>query len=244
MSADLSQFIDIHVHILPGVDDGPKSLTESTDMAKTYASVGVRQLIATPHYIPGTAWAVGRDLIARKLKELEKHFTGEGISLKIFPGMEIAYHNNIMDRLAKGLLQPLANSNTYLLEPSFRDSPDALLSSARQMMDTGCGVILAHPERIPSFQETNKFLTDLIGQGLQIQVNVGSLLGKFGKSSKKLAMFLIDNNCVHFLASDAHSALGRCPLNRSDWQRLTELLGDDLLSRLCVVNPSLLTNRN
>ena len=244
MPADFSQFIDIHVHILPGVDDGPKSLAESTAMAKAYVAVGVQQIIATPHYIPGTAWAVGRDFIIDKLKKLEKHLSGEGISLKIFPGMEIAYHNKIMDRLEKGLLQPLANSNCYLLEPSFRDSSDDLLVSARQMMDTGCGVILAHPERIPSFRETYKPLINLVDQGLQLQVNVGSLLGKFGKSSEKLAMLLINNNCVHFLASDAHSSLGRCPLNHSDWQRLTELLGDDLLTRLCIINPGLLIDRN
>ena len=244
MAADLSQFIDIHVHILPGIDDGPKSLAESLAMAKAYVDVGVTRLIATPHFIPGTAWAAGRQRISSTIQELNKYLIEKDITLKIFPGMEIAYHQKMMDRFDKGVFQPLGQSNTYLLEPSFNDSSVDLLRCAREIMASGCGVIIAHPERIPSFQEIADPLVDLVGQGLQVQITIGSFLDKFGESSKKLAMHLIDKHSVHFLASDAHSNTGRCPPNHDDWEKLIGILGDDLLTQLCITNPdSLISNK-
>ena len=238
MAADISQFIDIHIHILPGMDDGAKNIDESIDMAKAYAELGITRLIATPHFIPGTAWAAGRDQIAAKIEELQEHLTIDAINLKISPGMEIAYHKKLSDRLEKGLLQSLGTSNGYLLEPSFNDSYDDLLRCAKQIMTQGSVAILAHPERIPSFQETPEPLLQLVEEGLQVQLNIGSLLGRFGESSKKMAMYLIKENSVHFLASDAHSMKKRRPLSREDWKQLTELLGDDLLTKLCITNPS------
>lgn len=242
MAADISQFIDIHTHILPGMDDGPTNLDESTAMAKSYAAMGITCLIATPHFIPGTAWAAGRDRIAVTLEELQEHLVNNNLDLKIFPGMEIAYHQKLIDRFKKGLLQPLAASNTYLLEPSFSDASDDLLRCARQIMMQKSAVILAHPERIPSFQEAVEPLLELVEEGLQIQLNIGSLLGRFGESSKKMAMHLIEKDSVHFLASDAHSIASRRPPNREDWGQLIELLGDDLLTQLGTTNPRILLN--
>jgi len=244
MAADLSQFIDVHVHILPGIDDGPRNLDESMAMAKAYVNIGVSRIIATPHFIPGTAWAAGLDCIADKLRELKELFARKDIPLTIFPGMEIAYHKKLMNRLENGMLQPLGKSDVYLLEPSFSDSSNALLECACQMMASGRGVILAHPERIPSFQETTKPLVDLVDQGLLVQINIGSLLNKFGESSKKLAMHLIEKSSVHFLASDSHATTRRCPPSRIEWEVLKGLLGDDLLTRLCVTNPRSLVNYN
>lgn len=237
MAADICQFIDIHVHILPGIDDGAQNLEASVALARVYADEGVKQIIATSHFIPGTAWAAGRDVIARQLAELQEQLVAQNILLTVYPGMEIAYHKKLIDRLEKGLLQPLADSNTYLLEPSFRDTSDELLQCAKQMMDKGYGVILAHPERIPSFQETAEMLIDLVGRGLQVQLNIGSLLNKFGEASKRLAMHLVDVDCVHYLASDAHSVKSRRPVNGKDWQMLNDLLGEALLSRICIENP-------
>ena len=154
--------------------------------------------------------------------------------------MEIAYHQKLLDRLEKGLLQPLGKSSTYMLEPSFNDSSDDLLSCARQIMEKGLGVILAHPERIPSFQNTSEPLLKLVEQGLQVQVNIGSILGRFGDSSQKMARYLIEQNSVHFIASDAHSIENRHPPNRQDWEKLIEILGEDLLIQLCVTNPKIL----
>ena len=245
MAADISQFIDIHVHILPGIDDGPKTLDDSVVLAKAFVNEGITRIIATPHFIPGTAWAASRVSISEKISELQSYLVEKGIPLSIFPGMEIAYHPKLISRLEKNLLQSLANSGTYLLEPSFNDSSNDLLECAKQLMNRGCGVILAHPERIPSFQKTIEPLLELVKEGLQVQLNAGSLLNKFGQSSKRLAINLIEDQSVHFLASDAHSIETRKPLTGADWETLNDLLGDDLLTQICIKNPSLLLkNKN
>ncbi len=237
MTAELSQFIDIHTHILPGIDDGPKSLEESAAMAQCYVDVGISRIIATPHFIPGTAWAAGRERIRESLQVLQTYLAEKSIALDIFSGMEIAFHQKLISRLERNILQPLAQSRYYLLEPSFQDPQGDLLCCIRQLMDRGEKVILAHPERIPSFQEELGPLTELVRQGLEVQLNMGSLLDRFNELSKQTSMQLIANNSVHYLASDSHSAESRKPPTLQDWEKLTSLLGDKLLTKLCIVNP-------
>jgi len=238
MIPDIAEFIDIHNHILPDIDDGPKSLKESVEMARSYVSVGITQIITTPHFIPGTAWAAGIKEIAEKIEELTACLQKEEIPLQIYPGMEIAYHKKLMDRFEKGLLQPLANSCTYLLEPSFQDTAEDLLRCSKRLNEKGQRVILAHPERIKTFQESLEPLLDQISNGLKVQLNTGSILGRFGEASHKTAMELIEKESVHYLASDAHSASNRKPVSNTEWSELAAILGSDLLTTLCIDNPN------
>lgn len=243
MIPDLAKFIDIHTHILPGIDDGPQTLESSAAMARCYTEVGITQIITTPHFIPGTAWAAGREQIVVKIQELTDFLQEEQIPLHILPGMEIAYHKKLLDRFEKGLLQPLANSSTYLLEPSFQDNAEDLLLCSKKLREKGQHVILAHPERINTFQESLKPLVEEIHNGLEVQLNTGSVLGKFGSASRDTAMRLIDKKSVHYLASDAHSANDRKPVNAEEWHELTSMLGPQLLTTLCIDNPNkLLSN--
>ena len=244
MTPDLSKCIDMHNHILPGIDDGPKTLEDSAEMARCYIDVGITQIITTPHFIPGTAWAAGRDRIAEKIQELTDFFQKEQIPLQIFPGMEIAYHKKLLDRLEKGALQALANSNAYLLEPSFQDTAEDLLLCAVQIKGKDKQVILAHPERIKTFQESLEPLLEKIKNGLKTQLNIGSILGKFGSKSRDTAMRLIEKEAVHYLASDAHSASRRKPVSIDDWNELSSILGSDLLTTLCIDNPTKLLSKS
>lgn len=237
MLPDISQFIDIHAHILPGIDDGPKTIIDSADMARCYIELGIRAVIATPHFLPGTAWAASREKINVIIKAVQSYYDEHQIDLKVYPGMEIAYHKKIVNRLEGNLLQSLAGSKYYLLEPSFRDPGYDLLQCAEQLMEQGYKVILAHPERIQTFQENLAPLCEAVSYGLEVQLNSGSILGKFGELCKKTAMQLIATNTVHYIASDAHSAADRRPLNSAEWQQLSNTIGNDLLSVLCISNP-------
>ncbi len=238
MTLQLSDFIDIHTHILPGVDDGPKDLAESLALAKCYTDMGIRQIITTSHYIPGTAWAASSQLILAKIAELQNHLRTNGISLAIFPGMEIAYHKKFQERLEGKTLLPLANSSWYLLEPSFTDCAEALLSCLEHIVEKGWRIILAHPERIPAFQEMLNPFAELVGQGLRIQINTGSLLGKFGAESKRVGLDFIERGYVHYLASDAHGVDARKPPTEEEWSELARILGPDLLHQLCCLHPA------
>ncbi len=237
---ELSSFVDIHVHILPAIDDGPKSIDESVAMAEIYHKNGVSRIFATPHYIPGTAWVFDGDFVKRKVELLNNQFAKEGLALQVIPGMEIAYHGNILERIKKKIVIPLGDTNIYLLEPSFDDSPVNLLASAKAIMKAGYGVIIVHPERVGSFKKTVDSLISLVKQGLQVQVTLGSLLGCFGSASKRLSISLIEAGAVHYLASDAHDSIKRPPPNYNDWQKVVDLLGEACAEKLCCVNPGLL----
>ncbi len=245
MSLQLSNFIDIHTHILPGLDDGPKNLEESIALAKCYTDVGVSQIIATCHYIPGTAWAAASQLILDKIADLQGCLQRLDIPLIIYPGMEIAYHEKLQEHLARQIFLPLGTSNYYLLEPSFTESAEALFLCLDQLLTQGRKIILAHPERIPAFREMGSSIDELVRQGLKIQVNIGSLLGKFGAASKQSGFDLIAGKCVHYLASDAHGVESRKPPTREEWLQLATTLGIQLLEQLCCINPAqLLKSKN
>lgn len=234
----ISHFIDIHNHILPGIDDGPRNLQESAAMARCYTDAGIQAIIATPHFIAGTAWAARAELVLTRLEELKSYLGNEGIPLQIHAGMEIAYHSNLLDHLQKGMLLPLAGSNHYLLEPSFQDTQENLLHCVKTLLNKGKRVIIAHAERIKSFQKDIEPLLGLMEQGLEIQLNIGSLLDEFDVKSTQTAHKLLATGCAHYLASDAHSTTRRRPPTISDWNTLEELLSDETLTRLCITNPA------
>ncbi len=241
----LSDFIDIHTHILPGIDDGPKSLGESAAMARCYTDMGITQVIATSHYIPGTAWAASSQLILEKIAELQGYLQRNSIPLTIFPGMEIAYHKKLQEHLETQTFLPLGTSFHYLLEPSFTDSAEALFHCLDQLLEQGWKIILAHPERIPALRKMENPIDELVRQGLKIQVNTGSLLGKFGTESKHIGLQFIKRDCVHYLASDAHGVNSRRPPTLEEWLQLQATLGTDVLEQLCCINPAqLLMEKN
>ncbi len=233
-----SAFIDIHTHILPGIDDGPKNLEESAALAKCYVELGIQRIIATSHFIPGTAWAPSSGLILAKIAELQDYLRTNDISLTIFPGLEIAFHKKILERLETKTVLPLGTSDWYLLEPSFSDSADALLHSLHRLMEKGWKIILAHPERIPALQEMKNPFTEFVRQGLRLQLNTGSLLGKFGAESKRCGFDFISSGSVHYLATDAHGVDARRPPTEQEWLELEKELGVDLLRQLCCVHPA------
>ncbi len=238
MVSMISDFSDIHTHILPGCDDGPKSMEESIVLAKCYTNLGIQRVIATPHFIPGTAWSMSKAQVEEKVQRLQVALDKLSIPLQIFSGMEIAFHKKFTERLEDEMFLPLGTSSYYLLEPSFHDSQDMLIESVNFLLNNKRNIILAHPERITSFQDKLKPLLNLISQGLRVQINTGSILGKFGSESKKASMHLIELDCAHYLASDAHNSRTRTVTTLKEWSILQEILGMELMKKLCVTNPA------
>ena len=230
-------FIDIHCHILPDVDDGPATVDLSLEMAGQLADSGVAHVFATPHHIAGTAWTQSAEIIRQQVRQLQAAMDQKNISLTIHPGMEIALHQHLMQECERTELLSLGKSNYYLLEPPFQECTENLLEIVFSFKRSGKDVILAHPERIPFFQKNTAQLVHLIEQGILIQVNIGSLLGEFGKASKKTAGFLAERGGIHFAASDAHSPETRSPPTRDQWLQLEQILGVEQTRHACVENP-------
>ena len=236
----IDSFIDIHTHILPGLDDGPADLAGSLAIARCYQEVGVRKIVATPHFLPGTAWAPSIDKVRARVAELQAALFQAGIDLELVAGMEIAYHRKLEERILGGTVLPLGNSATYLIEPSFQGEQDGLLSTLEALLRRGVKLILAHPERVDAFQRRPQMLAPLISQGLRLQVNSGSLLGYFGAKSRDTAEQLRQSESIHFIASDAHDHTRRSPLSEPEWHNLLADRGHQELLALVQSNLSAL----
>ena len=234
-----SEMVDIHAHILPGIDDGPQTLEESLALAQCYSRIGIRRIICTSHFIPGTAWAATREQMLEKMAATQEYLRGHDVDLTLYPGMEVAFHRKLRGRLEAGKVLPLADSSRYLLEPSFSDSAEELLAMIESLAGDGYRFILAHPERIPAIQATvSNVIAFAEESDLQIQLNIGSLLGRYGKESQRAGMEFISRGYVQYLASDAHGAASRRPPGAEDWQELADMVGLDLLTRCCCTNPA------
>ncbi len=235
---ELADFIDIHCHILPGLDDGPKKLAQCLDLVRCYTDVGIKKVIATPHFLPGTIWMARPQKILALIDKLQKTLSDQGIQFEIIPGMEIAIQKNMGKRLAQGDYLPLGGrSCTYLLEPPFEISGLNPLESLVEFMAQGKKVILAHPERCEYFQLHPEILSRAHGSGVAVQINCGSLLGRFGPAAQKMAKQLLAWEVVDYLASDAHSAHSRRPPDVSEWNELQQLISPETLWRIAAVNP-------
>lgn len=236
MSPQLKNLIDIHTHILPGLDDGPRDLEQSIALARCYQDSGVTTVVATPHYIPGTAWASSKEQIKNSIKELQEELNHQNIDLKVLPGMEIGFHRKLANRLYTDECLPLGNSGHYLIEPSFQGEQQELIDTLLQLSEEGEKIILAHPERVEEFQKYPDSLDELVHKGVRLQVNSGSLLGYFGRRARKLADILQENGWFHYLSSDAHSHVHRPPLSVEEWQKLLERPGGEEILRKCINN--------
>ena len=239
MTFSCRDVIDIHAHILPGIDDGPATLEQSLALGRCYARLGIATVICTSHFIPGTAWAASAEIVLQKLATVQDCFNSHGVEVKLLPGMEIAFHRKLAARLDNGLLLPLAGSDRFMIEPSFSDTADELLETIEPLIGRGYRFILAHPERIPPVQEMAAEVAGFaLAHGVEIQLNTGSLLGRFGDDSRRTAMLLIDRGCVRYLGSDAHGAEARRPPDATEWQELERLVGSDRLRQWCCDNPA------
>lgn len=233
-----ADFIDIHCHLLPGVDDGPKTLEQSLALAARYAGAGIRQVFATPHFLPGTIWSAGPEQIHSGLDRLRRALREHGLKLEIFPGMEIAIQAKMEKRLDKGCYLPLGNSGCYLLEPPLEGRRFNPLDPVKAFTRRGKKVILAHPERSEFFQRHPEILRRARSRDLALQVNIGSLLGHFGPGPRQTALQLLAWEAFDYLASDAHSHQGRRPPNADDWRRLRELVPPEILRETAAENPA------
>jgi len=239
MALPWNEVIDIHSHVLPGIDDGPTTLEQSLALGRCYARLGINRVICTSHFIPGTAWAASRETMLEKMALVQECFAGNNVAVTLLPGMEIAFHRKLAARLERGELLALAASGRYLIEPAFTDPAEELLDMVEMLVGRGYRFILAHPERIPAIQAMVEVVADFVrDQGVEIQLNAGSLLGKFGDDSRRTALRLIERECVQYLGTDAHGAEARRPPDAAEWGELERIVGGDRLRLWCCVHPA------
>lgn len=217
--------IDIHCHILPNIDDGPKAIDSSLEMARNAVDQGISTVIATPHC--NRRYDTDKKIICDKVSYLNSKLVEDNIPLKIIPGQEIAIAGGIIDGLDNEELQTLGDSKYILLElppgsiPSFTDK------LIYNLLSEGYIPVIAHPERNVQITKDPNILYKLVNEGALAQLTAGSITGIFGKKVKKLSEDLIDANLIHFIASDAHAMSNRGFNLEDAYSQIEEIFGED-----------------
>ncbi len=229
--------IDIHAHLLPGVDDGAGSLAESLAMIRRAKQQGFRGIVLTPHFYPDNDMTSSIAANQAQLENLKQAVRQAGIEIFLFLGNEIFYCQDTLTQLEQGCYTTLNNSR-YLLVETIRHSLDCYSFTVflNQLRLRGYIPILAHPERYQFIQNDPNVLVRLIQDGNLAQLNLLSLTGYYGSDAKATAEILLTHNMVHFLASDAHStkAYERFGLALDE---ATKLVGQKRVAKLLEDNP-------
>ena len=197
--------IDLHSHLLPGIDDGPATVGDSVEMARTAWESGTRAMVCTPHMHPRYPTSV--ETMRLGVARLRTALVEAGIPLEIHPGGEISL--DWIDRMSEADLAMASvggGGRWLLLEMPWSGWPLRLPELLRDLEIRGFGVILAHPERAESVQKSPDRLRDVIGRGALVQITAGSFLGEHGPAARRAAGALLGGGAAHFIASDAHSA--------------------------------------
>lgn len=201
--------IDIHCHILPGVDDGAKTLSDSVDMAKQAISEGINTIIATPHHKNGQYENRKFDIV-QKVQTLNEEFQKNGIDLSILPGQENRIYGEILEDFEQGEILTLSNHSSYI----FIEFPSGHVPryAGKLLYDIqlkGLQPIIVHPERNAELIQNPNQLYEFVKNGAATQITAASLVGYFGKKIQKFTEQIIDANLTHFIASDAHNVKSR-----------------------------------
>lgn len=200
--------VDIHSHILHGIDDGSKNIEMTLEMLKVAEKNGTKSIIATPHYcleFAETPYLEVRDLVSN-LKELIK---SEGINIDIYPGQEIYFFENMVNSYKEGIIGTMNSSRYMLIELPMRKYEERFLEVIYELQVLGVVPIIAHPERYDFIIENPSFINKFIDEDILFQMNTGSIVGKFGKNVKKTCKILMQNNIYNFIGSDAHNTSTR-----------------------------------
>lgn len=203
--------IDLHCHILPGIDDGAPDLPTSLAMARVAVADGITVIACTPHIYPGLYenTAVG---IRAAIKALQSELNDAGIKLRLIEGADVHLTPDLLEDLRADRIPTLNRTRYMLLEPPHHVAPPRFEEQVFKLLSHGYVPLITHPERLTWIEDNYAIFLRLAKSGAWLQVTAGALTGRFGKRPRYWAQKLIDEGPVHIIASDAHSVHRRPPL--------------------------------
>jgi len=228
--------LDLHCHILPGVDDGAVDLPDALAMARAAVGEGCRAVFATSHLWEGL-FATSPELLRDEYPAVVAAVRDAGIPLQILPGAENFFEGGDPARFAERAV-PLGEAGRYVLvDFSLVEVPPAVSEMIDAVAKRGRTVVIAHPERNRQLQTDPGPVAEWIARGAVLQVNAPSLLGLLGEPAQGLAEYLLRNGAVHLLASDAHDLRRRPFCLGRGRARAAELVGEEEAERLTRERP-------
>lgn len=228
--------IDLHSHVLPGIDDGAKTFENSIAIIRELSEQGVTDLIATPHYICDTIYTSPRSDNAKLLEQLQQKLKEEGIDINVYLGNELYIDESIRKLIENKTVSSLAGSEYVLLEFPLNNAYPNYEDIIGDLIQSGYKVVLAHPERYAITQNDFQILVDLYDMGVLMQCNLGSFLGKYDKHAEKTAVKLAKNKMIYGLGSDIHHVRRDDGIPKAI-KRLKKYYREDELDKLLNENP-------
>ena len=220
--------IDLHNHILPGIDDGATDINEALEMARIAVEEGFSAIVATPHFGSGL-FSCDANEVRRRVNELNEKIASADLSLTIYPGMEARLTADVLNSLSNGSVISLNDSQYILLELPALQVPAGFENFVRMMINSGRKIVLAHPEKNVEMQthpDTIYKLVTMFRPGdLLIQITADSISGDAGLRALSTSKWLLENGLAHILATDAHSPIQRSPRIRNAFELVSSLVG-------------------
>jgi len=200
--------LDIHSHIIPGIDDGSKNMEMTLEMLKNAEKEGIKEIVATPHYLLEYGEATIEE-VKNHVKEINAILETERINVKIYSGQEIYFTEKIIEDYIKGNIGTINDSRYMLIEFPMDKFDENTFDILYELQVRDIVPIIAHPERYKPFIEKPSLINEFINQGYLFQVNAGSIEGKFGETVRKTVNIFLKNHIYNFMGSDAHNVKNR-----------------------------------
>lgn len=220
--------IDIHCHLLPGIDDGSKGLGTSLDLAEAAVSDGITHAILTPHHMNGQYLNHAQDVLSEATR-FQQTLDDANINLKVYPAQEVRITGDLVNALDQGDLLSLDGQGQYMLiEFPSREVPLFTFDMLFNLKQRGVVPIIAHPERNEAMMDDPSLLYRMVSEGAFAQVTASSYVGTFGKKVRRFSEDIIEHGLAHVLASDAHYLPGRSYEMRAAFDKLNSEHGSEL----------------
>lgn len=235
--------IDLHCHILPGIDDGAPDLAASLEMARIAIDDGIEITACTPHIYPGV-YENNAANIRKDMENLSQSLIDHGIPLKLVEGADTHVAPQMVRQLCDDLVPTLNRSRYFLLEPPHHTAPPRFEEYVFDIVAAGYVPVITHPERLRWIEDHYPSFVRMAQQGAWMQLTAGSLVGHFGSRPKYWAERMLNEGLVHILASDGHGVLKRPPRMSAGRDVAEKLLGAAEAKHLVLTRPLAIINNN
>ncbi len=228
--------IDLHCHILPGLDDGPGTDEEALEMCRIAWEDGIRQVVAMPHTLNGVYYNDGQTVL-KAVEALNRMLQGRSLGLEILPGSDVRVDPGLKALLRDGRVMSINNTGkAVMLELPDYFPPGPMARFLEALLDEGILPVLSHPERCAQFRDRG-LLREMVGLGAVTQVTAMSLTGEFSREIQGVTRSFLEEGLVHVIASDAHSGRHRPPVLSRAVAVASEVLGEEAARALVLDNP-------
>lgn len=227
----MNQFVDIHCHILPGVDDGSQTPEETKAMLQKAWDEGIQIMVATPHYHKQRG-KNDIELIKKQLLLTRKLAKEVHPKMQICLGMEIYYGEDVPELLKEGRVVSIRKSRYILVEFSPGDEFQYILNAVRKLQMSGHTVIIAHIERYNCLRKDISNVEYLREMGAYLQVNTGSITGSYGRSAKKFLREVLKAHLVQLVGTDAHGSERRTPKMQEAYKEVVKRCGEEYADQI------------